>query len=140
MTDSYFPILVQYTDDESTAIALTQYDLAFDRKFEVIATNVPIMSVNFWKLLTDVPTKNGRYIVGHRGKIFGNAYYIVDEGEMLYPVGWSQIPDMHPTHWYDGPYIDEPIGTMYSDELRALWPSDKPKIKSKSFFERLFNI
>ena len=57
------------------------------------------MANNFiggWEGFTVLPPENGRYVVGHRGRIFGSAYFLNGV--------WIQQPDFRPTHWLSGGY------------------------------------
>lgn len=49
-----------------------------------------------WRTFRDSPERNGRYVVAHRGNMFGNAYFL--DGR------WVQHPGFGPTHWLDGGY------------------------------------
>lgn len=64
-----------------------------------------------WRLMKDNPPKTGRYIVCHRGRTGGDAFFVARAGEAgELPVGWSQMPDFGPTHWIDATddHVDRP--------------------------------
>lgn len=58
-----------------------------------------------WRLLSDPPAFTGRFCVGHRGQVYGDAYYVLEEDsrDLRMPAGWNQVPAFKPTHWLDAP-------------------------------------
>jgi len=73
-----------------------------------------------WRSMeADPPTETGRYCVGHRGSIFGHAFYTARKGDTHYPVGWEQVPPWRPSHWLYAPRIEkkaQPVLHTQDDE------------------------
>lgn len=70
-----------------------------------------------WQTFDVLPPENGRYAVCHRGRQFGNAYFLNGE--------WIQRPSFGPTHWLDGGYDrlhDLPINLPRMEEQLGYTP------------------
>ena len=83
----------------------------------VISRRNPIPVAGFWRsMVLDPPQKSGRYAVGHRGRIFGDAVFIAEGfnfgpagSQQRAPSGWSQVPDFQPNLWLDTNYEMGPL-------------------------------
>jgi len=71
-----------------------------------------------WETFDVTPPESGRYAVCHRGRIFGNAYFLNGI--------WIQRPSFAPTHWLNGGYDrlnDLPFGIPGMEEQLGYKPS-----------------
>lgn len=87
-----------------------------------------------WEPMSNVPAESGHYAVGHRGRVFGTAYYNSGDVPSL-PKGWSQIPSCCPSHWLNSSYDIEYLG---EDHMR-IW-SDWPNIGPSRFTLNEFKL
>jgi hypothetical protein len=106
-----------------------------------------------WEPISNVPSVSGHYVVGHRGRMFGTAYYNAGESRPGIPAGWSQIPSCSPTHWLNSSYdiceLGEPTMRIWFDNHHS-WNEFLPRgyrrysiwdiethTKRMSFFDRI---
>lgn len=108
------------------------------------------------RLMTDPPSRTGRYAVLHSGHTVGHAWYwhpddVANKEKYHDPLGtmragWQQLPPFGPTHW-----IDLYAASIEMGDYKRFWadkhrfPADKPYYAppvsnvKKSLFKRIFS-
>ena len=84
--------------------------------------------------MTNPPAEMGRYAVYHRGRIFGDAFYVA-EAFSSWTAGWHQLPHFGATHWLNSSYTVE-------EGKNRFWPTPTMKYAPKTMgpIRKMLNI
>ncbi len=107
------------------------------------------VNIMFRNMVTDPPKKNGRYCVGHRGLVFSNAYYFVEDyyrtvhdgtEYCVWKKGWDQLKGGAPEWWIDFGDAELPTGGPCLPTPPVRKPSPIPVPVKLTFRQKIRNF
>ena len=93
-----------------------------------------------WEPMDVNPPTSGHYVVGHRGRMFGTAFYNTGDVGGI-PTGWSQVPDCNPSHWLNSTYDMDTVPSTFriqcTKKPNNVYEFSKNKWETMPIFKRL---